>query len=155
MENLLESAMEYQNNRCSFDLYKSNVCHQLKELGDIHFIVSVLESNDIRNYYKKKWYPEAFYQMCIRDSNHTMQKVDDSTLYATRKKVEDQCRASISSYESDKLTWNQYKDSDSELERSWANQAKMRANKTASVYNNYILKNKYVFEGNIPADRCV
>ena len=84
--------------------------------------------------------------------NHTMQKVDDSTLYATRKKVEDQCRASISSYERDELTWNQYKDSDSELERSWANQAKMRANKTASVYNNYILKNKYVFEGNIPAD---
>lgn len=88
----------------------------------------------------------------LNQYNHTMQKVDDSTLYATRKKVEDQCRASISSYESDKLTWNQYKNSDSELERSWANQAKMRANKTASVYNNYILKNKYVFEGNIPAD---
>lgn len=67
MENLLESAMEYQNNRCSFDLYKSNVCHQLKELGDIHFIVSVLESNDIRNYYKKKWYPEAFYLLAMLD----------------------------------------------------------------------------------------
>ncbi len=67
MEKLLEPVIEYQNNRCSFDLYKSNVCHQLKELDDIHFIVSVLESNDIRNYYKKKWYPEAFYLLAMLD----------------------------------------------------------------------------------------
>lgn len=80
------------------------------------------------------------------------QKIDDRTNYDTRKEVEDQCRASISSYETDKLTWEQYKDSDSELERSWAEQAKMRANKTASIYNNYILKNSFVFEGNIPDD---
>lgn len=28
----------------------------------------------------------------------------------------------------------------------------MRANKTANIYNEYILKNSYVFEGNIPSD---
>ncbi len=83
---------------------------------------------------------------------HTMKKVDDKTLYETRKKVEDTCRASISSYRTDKLTYEQYKDSDSELEHSWANQAKMRANKTANIYNEYILKNSYVFEGNVPYD---
>lgn len=83
---------------------------------------------------------------------HTMQKVDDSTSYETRKKVEDTCRASITSYNTDKTTYEQYKDSDSELERSWASQAKMRANKTANIYNEYILKNSYVFEGNIPND---
>lgn len=83
---------------------------------------------------------------------HTIQKVDDSTSYETRKKVEDTCRASIASYNTDKTTYLQYKDSESELERSWASQAKMRANKTANIYNEYILKNSYVFEGNIPND---
>lgn len=37
-------------------------------------------------------------------------------------------------------------------QRSWADQAKMRANRTAANYNNYILKNSYVWSGNIPDD---
>lgn len=80
------------------------------------------------------------------------QKIDDSTNYETIKKVEDTCRTMISSYESDKLTWMQYKDSDSDEKQSWAEQAKMRANKTASTYNNYILKNSFVWDGNVPKD---
>lgn len=80
------------------------------------------------------------------------QKIDDATRYETRKKVEDSCRAMVSSYEADKLTWEQYKDSDSSEQRSWADQAKMRANRTASNYNNYVLKNSYVWDGNVPAD---
>ncbi|MFQ6793770.1 MAG: hypothetical protein ACLRT4_18180 [Thomasclavelia sp.] len=84
--------------------------------------------------------------------DETMKKVDDKTTYETRKKVEDTCRSSIASYNLDKLTYEQYKDSTSELERSWANSAKMRANKTASIYNEYMLKNSYVFEDNIPSD---
>lgn len=84
--------------------------------------------------------------------DNTMKKVDDATTYETRKKVEDTCRASIASYNTDKTTYKQYKDSDDELERSWASSAKMRANKTANIYNQYILKNSYVFEGNIPTD---
>ena len=80
------------------------------------------------------------------------QKIDDRTNYETRKTVEDSCRAMISSYEADKLTWMQYKDSEDSEQRSWADQAKMRANRTVSNYNNYILKNSYVWEGNIPLD---
>lgn len=79
-------------------------------------------------------------------------KIDDSTNYNTIKKVEDSCRAMISSYTSDKLTWQQYKNSESEEQRSWAEQAKMRANKTAASYNEYILKNSFVWQGNIPQD---
>lgn len=84
--------------------------------------------------------------------DNTMKKVDDRTKYETRKKVEDTARASISSYKTDKATYEMYKDSDNEEKRSWAEQSKMRANKTANIYNEYILKNSYVFEGNIPAD---
>lgn len=81
-----------------------------------------------------------------------VQKVDDVTNYETIKKVEDTCRAMISSYESDKLTYEQYKDSDNEEKQSWAEQAKMRANKTATSYNDYILKNSFVWKDNVPND---
>jgi hypothetical protein len=81
-----------------------------------------------------------------------VQKVDDVTNYDTIKKVEDTCRAMISSYETDKLTYLQYKDSANEEKLSWAEQAKMRANKTANSYNNYILKNSFIWEDNIPED---
>lgn len=80
------------------------------------------------------------------------QKIDDATSYDTLKKVEDTCRAMQASYESDRLTWEQYKDSEEEEKQSWAEQAKMRANKTAATYNNYMLENSFVWAGNIPAD---
>lgn len=81
-----------------------------------------------------------------------VEKADDATNYDTLKKVEDTCRAMISSYESDKLTYEQYKDSTNEDQMNWAAQAKMRANKTAVEYNNYILKNSFVWKNNVPSD---
>lgn len=83
---------------------------------------------------------------------HAVQKADDDTNYKTRKKVEDTCRSMIASYNSDKLTYEQYKDSDAAEKQEWAEQAKLRANKTATTYNSFILKNGYVWKGNIPAD---
>ena len=80
------------------------------------------------------------------------QKIEDRTSYDTIKKVEDTCRAMIASYNADKQTYLQYKDSNNEEKQGWGEQAKMRANKTASTYNNYILKNSFVWEGNIPDD---
>lgn len=53
--------------RCSFEIFKSNVCHRLKELGDTNFIIETLESNDIREYYDRKWYPESFYLLAMLD----------------------------------------------------------------------------------------
>ena len=79
-------------------------------------------------------------------------KIEDRTSYDTRKKVEDTCRSMIASYKTDKATYEMYKTSDNEEKQSWAEQAKMRANKTANTYNEYILKNSLVFEGNIPQD---
>lgn len=83
---------------------------------------------------------------------YNVQKADDKTNYNTLKKVEDTCRAMISSYEADCLTYKQYKNSDDDNKRSWAEQAKMRANKTASSYNNYILENSFVWEDAVPSD---
>ncbi len=83
---------------------------------------------------------------------YDVQKVDDVTSYDTRKQVEDSCRAMIASYTSDKLTYEQYKDSDNDEKQSWGEQAMMRANKTAASYNEYIMKNSYVWNGNVPPD---
>lgn len=88
----------------------------------------------------------------INGYEHSLKSADDDTNYETRKKVEDTCRAMIASYNSDKLTYEQYKDSDNSEKQSWAEQAKMRANKTASMYNNYILKNNYVWKNDVPDD---
>lgn len=88
----------------------------------------------------------------INSYDNMMKKVDDRTTYETRKQVEDKARASIASYKSDKATYEMYRDSDNTEKQSWAEQAKMRANKTVNVYNEYMLKNSYVFDGNIPSD---
>ena len=81
-----------------------------------------------------------------------VQKADDATNYETLKQVEDTCRSMIASYEADRLTYEQYKNSEDDEQQSWAEQAKMRANRTASTYNNYILENSYVWSGNVPND---
>lgn len=83
---------------------------------------------------------------------YDVQTTDDETNYETKKQVENTCRSMIASYTSDKLVWEQYKDSEDKEKQSWAGQTKMRANKTASSYNNYILENNYVWKNNVPKD---
>ena len=88
----------------------------------------------------------------INKYNYAVRKADDMSNYKTLKDVEDTCRSYIVSYESDKVMYEQYKNSDNAEEKKWANSAKIRANKTAITYNEYIQKNTYVFNGNIPGD---
>ena len=64
MESLLEPFVE---KRPSFELFKSNVCHLLSSLGDIDFLIYILENDDIRNYYERKWYSESFYLLAMID----------------------------------------------------------------------------------------
>lgn len=62
-----ELVAPYCEQRIDFELYKSNVCHELKTLGDIEFIVTTLKKDNIRRYYKKKWYPECLYLLAMLD----------------------------------------------------------------------------------------
>lgn len=64
MEVLLAPCFE---KRCPFELFKSNVCHKLKRLGDIDFLIDVLQSNEIRGYYNKRWFPESLYLLAMVD----------------------------------------------------------------------------------------
>jgi transcriptional regulator with XRE-family HTH domain len=64
IEDLLADSMEY---RQSFDTFKSNICHQVKDMGDMDFIIDTLESDRIRKLYLKRWYPEALYLLAMVD----------------------------------------------------------------------------------------
>jgi plasmid maintenance system antidote protein VapI len=78
MEELLSP---YLQKRISFELYKSNVCHRLKELGDTQFIMETLKNDDINRFYKRKWYPESFYLLAILDYTSRENNVPLCTKY--------------------------------------------------------------------------
>jgi transcriptional regulator with XRE-family HTH domain len=53
--------------RCSFETFKSNTCHQVKDLGDVDFIIETLESDGIRKLYERRRYREALYLLAMTD----------------------------------------------------------------------------------------
>ena len=64
MEELIEP---YVEEREDFEIYKSNVCHRVKGMGDLEFVVEILESDIIRKYERRKWYRECFYLLAMVD----------------------------------------------------------------------------------------
>lgn len=64
MEDLLQP---YMVKRESFDLFKSAVCHELKEKTDIDFMIKLLEEDTIQVYYRRKWYAESLYLLAMLD----------------------------------------------------------------------------------------
>ena len=64
VEDLLSESMEY---RPHFEIFKSNVCHQVHDMGDIDFIIETLETDKIRMLYQKRWYPESLYTLAMVD----------------------------------------------------------------------------------------
>jgi len=53
--------------RQRFDNFKSNVCHMVKNMGDLEFINGLIKTDEIRKYYLKKWFPECFYLLGMLD----------------------------------------------------------------------------------------
>ena len=64
MESLIQPCFD---KRSDFELFKSNTCHKLKELGDIQFIIDLLEKDEIRKNYQKGWYRESLYLLAMLD----------------------------------------------------------------------------------------
>lgn len=70
MESLIAPSvrsMDENRNRPSFEVFKSNTCHRVKDMGDIPFVIELLQSDQIRKLYDKKWYPEALYLLAMLD----------------------------------------------------------------------------------------
>lgn len=88
MEELMRNSVEL---RPEFEIFKSNVCHFVKDTDELDFIVTTLQTDDIRRYWKKKWYPEAFYLLAMVDYLSRINdvplctKYDDIRLHALKK----------------------------------------------------------------------
>lgn len=86
-----------------------------------------------------------------------MERVDEEIDYDNRKMVEDTARSMIATHDAAFMEYETYrtfceKETYDENKCERALSARTSANKTASTYNNYMLKNKYLFKGNMPFD---
>ncbi|MCC8081409.1 MAG: helix-turn-helix transcriptional regulator [Lachnospiraceae bacterium] len=64
VEDLIEP---YVHERADFFIFKGNVCHELKNLGDRKMIANILTDGCIPRYMKRGWYPEGFYMLAMLD----------------------------------------------------------------------------------------
>ena len=70
MEELLIECFREDENVSSlkdFEIYKSNICHLVKDKGDMDFIIDILKENQIRTYWERQWYRESFYLLAMVD----------------------------------------------------------------------------------------
>ncbi|MBQ8146650.1 MAG: helix-turn-helix transcriptional regulator [Clostridia bacterium] len=79
MEDLISDSIE---NRLDFEIFKSNICHMVKDNDEIDFIVINLQNDDIRRYWNKKWYAEAFYLLAMIDYLSRINEIPICTRYA-------------------------------------------------------------------------
>lgn len=80
VEEILEAAGR-EEYRSTFEIFKGNVCHRLKEMGDIDFMINLLESNEIRVLYERQWYPESLYLLAMLDYLSRINDVPICTRY--------------------------------------------------------------------------
>lgn len=59
--------MTQEEKRVEFENFKSNVCHQVKEMGEKNYIIYALSNNVVMEYWKKQWYSECFYSLAMVD----------------------------------------------------------------------------------------
>ncbi len=64
MEELVEDVLV---ERSMFDTFKSNVCHMVKDMGDMEFIIYILEKNMIRRMQRRHWNRECLYLLAMVD----------------------------------------------------------------------------------------
>lgn len=70
VEDLISDSMEGTDpmrKTIPFELFKSNVCHRIKDMGDLPFIIETLKNDEIRSCYRNKQYAQAFYLLAMVD----------------------------------------------------------------------------------------
>jgi hypothetical protein len=53
--------------RPPFEIFKSNVCHSVKDMGDVDFLIETFESGKIRKLFERGWYAECLYLLAMVD----------------------------------------------------------------------------------------
>ena len=59
--------MKEEPKRVDFECFKSGVCHQLVRMGDIDFLIDVLQRDEIRSLFNRKWHAESLYLLAMVD----------------------------------------------------------------------------------------
>ncbi len=70
-----------EEHRQNFEIFKSNVCHDVKREGDLNFIENTIKSNIIRKYYEKKWFPESLYLLAMIDYLSRINNIELNTSF--------------------------------------------------------------------------
>lgn len=78
MEDLLTDIVERQ---VDYEIFKSNVCHLIKDSDEIDFIITTLQEDTISSYWNKKRYAEAFYLLAMVDYLSRINKIPLCTKY--------------------------------------------------------------------------
>lgn len=78
MEELIQDSVDVREN---FEIFKSNVCHSIKDNGELDFILSVLKEDRIGWYWNRGWYPEAFYLLAAVDYLSRVNEIPLCTKY--------------------------------------------------------------------------
>lgn len=67
MEQLYFESEEKKFNYQKFDMFKSNVCHMVKNFGELGFIEKSLTEDFTGHYWNLKQYPQAYYMLAMTD----------------------------------------------------------------------------------------
>ena len=62
-------------------VFKSQICHSLKEMGDVEFMLDVIKSDRIRTAWNNKSYFEAFYILGMLDHLSRLHNIPLCTRY--------------------------------------------------------------------------
>lgn len=73
-------------------------------------------------------------------------EADYDTNWEKRKEIEDTLRSYMASYNADKITYETATNTETR------EAAKVRANRTAAVYNEFYLKNSHIWKDRVPED---
>jgi len=114
VEELLEP---YMKKRSSFELFKSNVCHKLKELGDIDFLMDLIDRDEITDYYDLEWYPECLYLLAMFDYVSRVNNIPVCSEYDYMRTM----KLSRVIYPSSILAMDMASNSDSAKKKAWEN----------------------------------
>ena len=56
-----------QSNKPDYEIFRSNVCHYVHNMGDLKFIIYLLENDYVRKYWNQNWHKESFYLLATLD----------------------------------------------------------------------------------------
>lgn len=76
-----ETHKDSEDYRCSFETFKSNTCHHVKDMGDLDFIIETLKADEIRRLYKRRWFRESLYLLAMVDYLSRINGLPECTNY--------------------------------------------------------------------------